>query len=111
MNTALDELEAVFQDWRSPKESARDRVPAALLTRARELGGSFSEIEIARRCRLARARLFPDFKSSPTDFVELPNLPMAMPITVEIRGRRSGLITVTLPEGTNLGSLFTALRS
>ncbi len=111
MDTALDELEKSFQEWRSAKESARDRVPESLLFRARELGGSFSEIEISRRCRLARARLFPDGKTGAAGFVELPGFSLPTAITVKIRARRGEQITITLPSGTDLGILFTALRS
>lgn len=112
MDTALDELEKAFAEWRWAKESARDRVPEALLVRARALGGGFPEIEISRRCRMARARLFPGLKSGAADFVELRNFPVvASPITVEIRDGRRGVIAVTLPADTNLGLLFTALRS
>lgn len=111
MDTALDELEKSFHAWRSAKKSARDRVPESLLCQARELGGSFSEIEISRRCRLARARLFPDGKTGAAGFVELPGFSVPTAITVDIRSKRGDRITVTLPACTDLGTLFTALRS
>lgn len=111
MTGALYELEQAFLNWRSQKKSKRDRIPAELLERARELSQSFSEREICKATRIPASRLFPRSTERASGFVELPGamgFDLQQRIAVEIR-KEDRTLTVQLPGATPLGYLFSSL--
>jgi hypothetical protein len=68
---SLDNLSAAFRDWRSSKRTVKERVPDALIERARRAASVHGAGPVAYRLRISRERLTP----APTPTVNPPTQP------------------------------------